>query len=431
MIVTIDCHSKSVVEIATVVNFLKNHSHLELAVFRLDQWKKTKLKKFGIDEFFISKKVDLKEKEICLYDEKFVLSSNSSGVGNRIRFWFFNNLLSIDLTPHFNNIDFELDNTTKVFYDILSNDNSGTSPCFLCLNIKSSYSNFFSLLVSKDATSTEFHWKIFLYSAFARIISLVSKKFFSRHKQNRRAFLSLNIGSSEFKNIKRRARLRNFSTLLNSFKIKEYSDFFLYSDEFSHDPIYAIFLDRLSCVPFVYIGLPGARFVTKIVASLKDATTTIHMSHGRVSSKKFMQFTDYVFGEVKQSYNCRYFKFYKEKLNILYKQNRIAWVHGYPKGTSYRTQKLFEDIRQLRTILNQMNRSEQLTVYVHPTASLLKFYLLIFGLIPFKRVKIQELKIHGIHASVIYSSSPTFTLFYKSKFGNTTTGDSIRFYSLR
>ena len=254
-----------------------------------------------------------------------------------------------------------------------------------------------------------FYQKINLWLIFINIIlNFLRPLLLLMHQpQKNRTYLSFNWRSAEFKNLSNWSGIRPLFLLLYSIIVPQKSFYFTLSANSAYQLLLCLVLDRYVHMHFCYIGLPGAKVVRDIVKRLNHNVTTIHVSHGRVTSPKFLEFTDYVFSRTKDDFNCRMIKLFSEGANFEWACVDVAWVHGYRKGSKYDIRNLLVDLKTLRHIWTD-HPGQSIFVFVHPTAQLLRWVVSLLSFFSFKLhySKLSGKRTYGV--KVVYSSSPTF-----------------------
>lgn len=252
----------------------------------------------------------------------------------------------------------------------------------------------------------------FILSFFGDGANLVFKSL--SKKSNIRCLVSLNWRSAEFTNMKRIFRVSTIKLCLNLFFHQRATKFFSYKAENFREEVLSLWLDRLSQKPFCYIGLPGARLVEDIVSGLQNNVTTVHISHGRITSNKFLKYTDYVFSRVQDNFNCGNIKIFNEKTDFIFGSGSVVWVHGYKKGRRYSLSNFFKDFKVLKKITKE-NPRKNVILFIHPTAHIFSISMKIFCIFS-KKIQKKSLKsFQIIQTEKIYCSSPTFLEYHNQK----------------
>tara|TARA_Y100000389_G_scaffold31120_1_gene26332 strand:- start:2707 stop:4269 length:1563 start_codon:yes stop_codon:yes gene_type:complete len=268
----------------------------------------------------------------------------------------------------------------------------------------------------------------FLFSLFFKLITL------SRQPQ-KRIFLSINFKSMEFLNIKKVSK-KNTLGVFKQFVLTKYGRDPYILDKYSiKDYFISFFSTQLILYKFVYIGLPGARIISEIIDNIQTDTKTIQLAHGRISSDKYLKFTDAVVAKVEDNYNTNRLFFYSDRpIEIIYNENKIIWIHGFKKGKGnlfigfrgYFFTNLIHDIKYLFSLENQ---NKNIEVTVHPAARKFFYFLKIYTFFK-KNINIIDLdKYKSLSCHSIYLSSPTVIEKVNKK--QIKIDEKVRIYNLR
>jgi len=398
--ICVNCDKKGVQEIKKWSEFFRGSNIIlkNCALWKLRKVKKLKEIKyldrstsqelFSIrDDAIMTGEVSAKD-DLCLY------------------YWIFFNLFYIKIPCSADTALFTII-SAKVSQKIETQDINLSNS--YCIHLKIKYIKDF-VVVFRNLNRSNFNIKplFFLFTLFNFLISFIC---LFTGKDDKRSILSFNVGSAEYINARDRLRYCSLRVLADVCFHRNFTYYWLFSSNQVIDGISAFWLGRLELVPYCYIGLPGARFVKRIVYAIQNSVITIHLSHGRVSSDKFLTYTDYVITDVTDNFNTKYIKKYKDRVMILYSSKKACWVHGYKKGHGYGWSLLYHDLGLLSDILNSSNVAE-LTIYPHPTAKLFYLYAKQRALFDQRLIVKRLQKNELLRCSVMYSSSPTFEKYY-------------------
>tara|TARA_B110000977_G_scaffold200330_1_gene290416 strand:- start:6033 stop:7610 length:1578 start_codon:yes stop_codon:yes gene_type:complete len=236
---------------------------------------------------------------------------------------------------------------------------------------------------------------------------------FSTRLDKKRVAVSINLKSSEYKNLKRFSDAYNIPKFLNVFfKLgwEKRNRLFCDADTFKK-LIVAVMYGKLANVRYAYIGLSGARFIKDYVETPSE-TIKIHVVHGRNMGEKFNTYTDAALTQIdneKGKVPAGKIWFLKVENQFNYKDDTAIWFHGFQKGKKYSIRNFWDDWR----LTLQLARSYRtLNVIPHPLAWKFKIYLKYFTRyhLDFNSYKEQK-----INCSTIYSSSPSISKLGLSK----------------
>ncbi len=244
---------------------------------------------------------------------------------------------------------------------------------------------------------------------FSRIVFyLLSKLSGNISTQSKRISLSLNILSSEYRNLKHfsiRFNIPMYSSYFFLLPVTTRNRWLLESNNFKQSLI-AYICGGLELSRYIYVGLPGARLINEII-DLMPHKKFIHVCHGKPSSYKFYKKTyGSIFENVKYRINSKHTKLLKNNLTFLYDENINVWIHGFQKRKSYSFLNLLNDLK----ILNKINK-KALIIYPHPSAWLFKFYLFCTF---YNAKNIKKYNSDIIYANKIYISSPSLLSYLES-----------------
>lgn len=270
-----------------------------------------------------------------------------------------------------------------------------------------------------------------------RYLFYLTFKLFSFSKINKKSrfFLSINFKSMEFLNVKKISKMSTFNIYKQFFETKYTRDPFILDKHSLKDYLISFFSSQSSQYKYIYVGLPGARIIRSVIDNIQYDAQTIHLIHGRLSSKKFLKFTDAAIAKVADSYNTNKIFFYKENPKIInYEKNKLIWIHGFKKGKGnylfgfrgYFSSNLIEDCKYLFSIENEF---KYLYVSVHPAARKLFYFLKIYSFFK-KNIYLIDINKHtSLSCHSIYLSSPTII----EKINNKTIkiDEKITVYNLR
>lgn len=385
-------------EIVLWLEFLTKHNKFEKVQLTVQDWKVSKLLSLGRYSDIIEVTENYSGKCPSVSDSFTLITKTDLTQTSNCFFWSLGGAIKCEARMNF--VDF-------LYLDGMTENNTYnwcSSSVNFCFYQKI---NFFRLILSGKMYFSDL--KVNVRLIFINIILYFLRAFLllvHQPKKNR-TYLSFNWRSAEFKNLSNWSGIRPLFLFLHPIIVPQKSFYFTLSANSAYQLLLSLVLDRYVHMHFCYIGLPGAKVVRDIVKRLNHNVTTIHVSHGRVTSPKFLEFTDYVFSRIKDNFNCRMIKLFSEGANFEWASVDVAWVHGYRKGSKYDIRNLLVDLKTLRHIWTD-HPGQSIFVFVHPTAHLLRWVVSLISFFSFKLHCSKLSKKATYCVEVVYSSSPTF-----------------------
>jgi hypothetical protein len=191
--------------------------------------------------------------------------------------------------------------------------------------------------------------------------------------------------------------------------------YLLYAHTFE-DYFAAIFARNLTDTKNIYVSIPGAKIIRRILFFIKYDTNTIQIAHGRVSSDKFLVYTKYVLTELKNYYyamnSIKEKKIYINESFLISKNSIALFLHGYQKGSPYGWKHLYSDFK---FILKLSKQYKKVILRPHPTAFLLKKFCSFSFFSSYLKLELSFSNDVQFNVSDIYVSSPTYKLKLNEK----------------
>lgn len=229
----------------------------------------------------------------------------------------------------------------------------------------------------------------------------------------KRVAISINYKSAEFRNLQKFSSECGVPFLFHHYPFMKglTRNRPLIDAKNMYEIIAAMVYSKVSMVKYIYVGLTGANGINEFM-ELNVAGQRCHVVHGRNNSRKFDVHSDFALlpshaDEFKVNATRNFYAPANYKLNTC--SDKSIWLHGYKKGKPYSLADLVSDWQKLQSI---DSKKEDLTVYCHPTAHLLKLALKLFR---YNTETLNAYKTNVLYAETIYISSPSLEILLKSQ----------------